>query len=221
MRIALWIFRLLVIAVIGGFLHYTLPKHDVVRIVGNEVRRVEVSGWDSIFWNTAERADVTAQNRDVKFISSIRENGRPRVFRNEDTGWGWPFYFKFNSADLQANAADLNSTAEAPRWIKVRYYGWRNQLFSIYPNALKLTPVAGPEVRIIPWFNIVFLAGLAVLITAVWRAWRRFRKNRIDPVVRDVQEAFDPDDRPETTPVDRPFRGPGTRFKEWWTEVFG
>jgi len=42
------------------------------------------------------------------------ETKKPRVFRNEDTGWGFPFYFKFNSADLQAVAQSIAASA-APR----------------------------------------------------------------------------------------------------------
>ncbi len=33
------------------------------------------------------------------------------VYRNEDTGWGWPSYFKFDTANLQTEADDLSSTA--------------------------------------------------------------------------------------------------------------
>ncbi len=44
-----WIFLLLVVAVVGGFLHYTLPQTDIVRIVGTENRRIDF-GENSIFW---------------------------------------------------------------------------------------------------------------------------------------------------------------------------
>lgn len=64
-------------------------------------------------------------NRDVQFIQAIRANGKPMVYRNEDTGWRWPPYFKFDTATLQTQADDLRSTAEAPKWAVVTHYGWR------------------------------------------------------------------------------------------------
>ena len=161
--------------------HFDNIAH-VVRIVENEVRRVETSS-GSWFWNSAEPADSTTGNRDVKFISTMQANEKPLVYRNEDTGWGWPPYYKFNSADIQARAADMVSTAEAPKWVLVKRYGWRNQFFSIYPNVLKLTAVDSPDVRVIPWLTIIVLTGLAVLVFFVRRIWNRFWENRVDPVV--------------------------------------
>ena len=111
------------------------------------------------------------------------------VFRNEDTGFGWPPYFKLDSSNLQAKARDLASTVEAPKWVSVTHYGWRNELISIYPNAVRVKPVEGPDVRIIPWVNIVILLVLAVLALLVRRAWKRFWARRIDPVLEDIGEA--------------------------------
>ena len=193
MKYIKWTFIAALVLIVGGFLNYTLPRHDIVRIVESEVRRVEV-GATSIFWGSAEPVNATSGNREVKFISAIRENGSPMVYRNEDTGWGWPPYFKLNSSDVQARAADLTSTAENPQWIDVNRYGWRNQFFSIYPNAVRLTPVSGPDVSIIPWFNIVFLTLFGGLILFLWRVWSRFRKRRIEPILDDVGEALGLDD---------------------------
>jgi hypothetical protein len=214
-----WTFRLLILAIVGAYLHYTLPRHDVVRIVGSEVRLQDVDGWDSIFWNSAEQRNPNNTSRDVKFISTIEERGRPLVFRNEDTGWGWPPYFKFNSADLQAKAADLQATDTTPVWTLVKYYGWRNQFITIYPNVLDMTRVDGPDHRVIPWFNIVFFTGLIALVLFLRATWRRFRKKRIDPIVRDVAGAFEPEERGGLT--GKPFRGTRERFREWWVEHFG
>lgn len=218
MRYVKWGFLILVVVLVGGFLHYTLPRHDVVRIVETEVRRVEVGS--SMFWNSAEPNDANAGNRDVKFISTIRENGKPLVYRNEDTGWGWPPYYKFNSADLQARAADLVSTKSAPQWVLVTRYGWRNQLFSIYPNTLKVKPVDSPDARVIPWLNIVIIGGLIVLLLLIRRLWKRFWANRVDPVVAEVSSAFDKVDASAEVAQKR-FRTRSERFREWWVETFG
>ena len=186
-----WAIRILLLLIVGGFLHYNLPDRDIVRIVNTEVRRVDF-GMNSPFWQNSGAGDaVSAVNRDVFFIETIRPDGSPFVFRNEDTGWGWPPYFKFDTADLQTQARNLVSGEANPTWVAMRHYGWRNQLFSIFPNATSLKPVAGPDTRLIPWFNIVFLTVLLVISLTIWRLWRNFRKARIDPVLEDIDEGVD------------------------------
>ncbi|MGS4946183.1 DUF1523 family protein [Meridianimarinicoccus sp. RP-17] len=213
-----WTFIALVALLAAGFLHYTLPRHNVMRIVETEVRRVEVPA-GSLFWGGSEPGDSTG-NRDVKFISGVTESGTAIVFRNEDTGWGWPPYYKFDSADLQARAADSVSSREAPEWMLVRYYGWRSNLFSIFPNALAISPATGPDMRVIPWFNIVVLSALAALVIFVRMALKRFWRNRVDPVVARVAEGFDNADDAADAAHAR-FRGTRQKFREWWTETFG
>ncbi|QDY69709.1 DUF1523 family protein [Qingshengfaniella alkalisoli] len=218
MRYVKWVLIALPVLIVLGFLHYTLPRHDVVRIVESEVRRIEL-GNNTLFWGSAEPSAANAGNRDVKFISGIKPNGRTIVYRNEDTGWGWPPYFKINSADVQARAADLTSTAAAPQWVIVKRYGWRNQFFSIYPNVLSLKATDSPDPRIIPWFNIALLTGLAVLVLWIWRMLARFKRNRVDPVVADVADAFDhAEDGVSEARVKA--RGRWQRMREWWVETF-
>ena len=184
-----WTFRILILALLFGALHYTLPQRDIVRITNTEVRRVDF-GANSIFWADSGAGDASPTvNRDVLFIETIRPNGNVVVYRNEDTGWGWPPYFKFDTADLQAEAGNLVSSAEEPTWVAMRHYGWRNTLWSIFPNAVSLKTVDSPDVRLIPWFNIVFLTILAVVLITIWRLWRNFWQRRIDPVLEDVGEA--------------------------------
>lgn len=186
-----WTFWIVFWLFLGSFLHYTLPQHDIVRIVNTEVRRVDF-GENSIFWAGADLGqDAGTINRDVRFIETFYPNGRPMVFRNEDTGWGWPPYFKLDSSNLQAEARDLVSTNAAPQWVVIRHYGWRNEFFSIFPNAVSARPVDSPDVRIIPWINIVILTLLAAFFWAIWVRWRRFRAKRIDPVLEDVGESLD------------------------------
>ena len=190
MRTLKWAFWILVVLAAGGFLTYTLPSNDIVRIVGSEVRRVEI-GPNGLFWAGGEPTDPNSGNRDVKFISAVLENGKTRVYRNEDTGWRWPPYFKFDTATLQTQADDLRSTAEAPKWAVVTHYGWRNQFLSIFPNAVGIRPVAGPDVRIIPWVNIVILGGLLVLILLIRAMWRQFRERTIEPLIDEAADKWD------------------------------
>jgi len=177
------VFWLLVIA----FLHYTLPQHDIVRITDTYEKRVD-PGINRLFWTggDAGSAEATSTNRDVFFIRSFRANGKPIIYRNEDTGWGWPPYFKFDTSNLQAEASDLISKKndESPQWVAIRHYGWRSELISIFPNATKIWPVDGPDTRIIPWVKALVLLGLAAVFWAIWVRWRRFRAQRIDPLLR-------------------------------------
>lgn len=212
MRYVKWTFLTVIFLIVASFLHYTLPQRDIVRIVNTEVRRVDF-GANSWFWSSSGSGDAVNQtNRDVPFIEAVYPDGDVIVYRNEDTGWGWPPYFKFDSANLQAEARDLVSTKDNPQWVAVRHYGWRQQLFSIFPNAVSMKPVAGPDVRLIPWFNIVFLVLLLALLWAIWRRWQRFRRRRIDPMIDEAAEAWDRVDDRADAAADRA-RGWFSRFR--------
>ena len=54
-----------------------------------------------------------------------------------------------------------------------------------------MKPVASPDTRLIPWFNIVFLTILAIICLSIWRLWRNFRRARIDPVFDEIDETAD------------------------------
>jgi hypothetical protein len=207
MRYVKWTLIALIVGTFAAFLHYTLPRQEVVRVTGTEIQRINV-GWNGIFYaNRMRDAQGNLIGTDVRLINTVGQNGRTRVFRNEDTGF-WPPYFKFDSADLQTLAQDFVSTAENPRWAVVRYYGWRNRLFTIYPNAVSARQVADPGVTLVPWFNIVFLTLLAAFFFWVWRKWVNFRERRIDPVLDDAAETWDRiDDRADEA------RG---RIGRWW-----
>ncbi|MBC2836321.1 DUF1523 family protein [Paragemmobacter straminiformis] len=172
------------------FLHYTLPQHDIVRIVGTENRRMEI-GENSWFFAAPDVGTASSTSRDIFFINSVYPDGKTMEFRNEDTGWGWPPYFKMNSFSLATEAKELVSTKDKPIWVSVTHYGWRNQLFTIFPNAVGLKQVDGPDVTIIPWVNIVILGFALVLAVLVRRMWRQFRERMIEPAVIDVQQSID------------------------------
>lgn len=191
MRYVKWAFWTTLILTIGSFLHYTLPQHDVVRVVGTYQERQDLNDWTRIFWSSPDDQSSTLINRDVQFIQTIQTNGRPMVYRNEDTGWGWPPYFKFDTASLQTEADDLKSNAEVPKWAVVTHYGWRNELISIFPNAVGIRLADGPDERIIPWFNIFFFVAMLLLAILLRKMWLQFRERMIDPALADAGEAWD------------------------------
>ncbi len=190
MRYIKWAIIILFWGTLASVLNYTLPQHDVVRISDTYEKRID-PGENSIFWSVQDvGSDPTTPNRDVFFVQTRKTNGKVMVYRNEDTGWGWPPYFKLNSSNLQAEAADLKSTPENPRWVVVRHYGWRSEFLSIFPNAVKIWQVEDPEVRIIPWFNIIFLTVFFALLWAIWVRWRRLREARVDPMIENVEDGL-------------------------------
>ncbi|WP_020180726.1 DUF1523 family protein [Methylopila sp. M107] len=155
----------LVLAPVAAFLHYVLPRHDVVRIVNTEVRRVDFSG---------KQVDPSnpAANRDVYFIyAEDIETRKPHVYRNEDTRWGFPFYLKFNSADVQAVAS---SVAGEKGVALITKYGWRFDIFSWFPNAVSVRRW-DPADTVVPWFNIVVFTVFGLLALAIVLRLRRRR----------------------------------------------
>ncbi len=202
-----WVFTLLIWGFIASILFYTLPQHDIVRVVNTEVRRVDF-GENSWFWTNPGTGDAQGMvSRDVFFVDTFRPNDRPIVYRNEDTGWGWPPYFKLNSANLQAEMRDLISTKDSPEWVAVRHYGVRFEPLSIYPNALTVHTVTSPDTRIINWFNIVFLVVFSAILIALWIRWQRFREARIDPVLDNIEDGV--------YAAGQNVKNGGRRFRRW------
>ncbi|MQQ10387.1 DUF1523 family protein [Epibacterium sp. SM1979] len=183
-----WGLTLVFWGLIAAFLHYTLPQNDIVRIVNTYEERQELNDWTRLFWSRPDAQTQNLTNRDVQFIQAVRPNGDAIVYRNEDTGWSWPPYFKFDTANLYTEANDAISTKDTPEWVAVRHYGWRNQFLSIFPNAVSLKPVAGPDVKVTNWHSIIILIVLAALFWAIYVRWRRFKARRVDPLVEDVED---------------------------------
>ena len=186
MRIVRIAVRVVVFVGIILFLDYCLPARDKVRIVGTEVVRTDVDKW-SIFWASDQSAVDTAGNRDVRFINTVFADGDSRVYRNEDTGWNFPFYFKFDSGNLQAEAQSLaaGSTSGTETWVAVTHYGWRSTLLSIYPNATSIKLLSGPQETLINWIRIIGFILAAILLLVIWRLWVRLKEwflNQFDSV---------------------------------------
>ena len=190
-----WFFRILPIVIVGLFLHYTLPQHDIVRIT-NTYNKQTVIGSNWLFYSSGDSGANTATTsdtiRDIRFIDAVFPDGESvMVYRNEDTGWVWPPYFKYDSSTLQAEATNFKSDKANPQWVSVTHYGWRLPIFSIFPNAVAVNPVAGPDVSITPWVNIIVLSLLAFGLFMLRRMWMQFRERAIDPVVASAGEAWD------------------------------
>lgn len=162
---------------VAAFLHYHLPRTAIVTIEGTDVKWMDRAGRF-----TKPKNPNAASVRDVRFINTVTQDKHVLVLRNEDTGWGWPPYFKFNSSDLVAQAQALARTDPSPT-VLVTFYGWRIRFFTMYPNILKMRVVA-PDYSHFPWFNIIFLvlvgSGLLFIRLKVKRMYTRIR-NRFHP----------------------------------------
>ncbi|WP_425071559.1 DUF1523 family protein [Sagittula sp. S175] len=191
MKILKWTLRIIFWLLVIAVLHYTLPQHDIARVTDTYEKRID-PGENRWFWAQADvGTDGSLPNRDVFFIQTQRRDGSTMVYRNEDTGWGWPPYFKFDTANLQAEAADMKSAADNPRWVAIRHYGWRNQFLTIFPNAVGMKQVEGPEVVIIPWMNIAILVVLFAAWWAVRVRWNRWWDARVDPILDEAGDRLE------------------------------
>ena len=224
MRIIRNVFLSVIVLFLLVIAHYTLPQHDVVRVVNTYQERQDLGDWTRIFWSNPDDQSGTLVNRDVQFIQTVRKKTWlfgfiPRdaegvmVYRNEDTGWRWPPYFKFDTASLQTEADDLRSTPENPKWAVITRYGWRIELLSAFPNAVAIKPVDGPRPTIIPWFNIIFFVVLISLVLFIRAMWLQFRERTIDPALQDTRDAWEKvDDYADEK------RG---RVSKWWRSWTG
>lgn len=158
-----WVLKGLVFLILLAVGHYYLPQGDVVRITGTEVKRMDV---DTGELPTGEQPGVT---RDVRFINAVTADGSTRVYRNEDTGWGWPPYMKFDSADVTAQAQDLSGRNA---WVLVEHYGWRIRFLSMFPNAVDLTEVEDGYAYF-PWAALIVLALVFLTALALYVAFLR------------------------------------------------
>jgi hypothetical protein len=217
------ILRITLVVLMVPFFHYVLPQKDVARITGTEVIRQDFSNVNRIFYAQAESGNVENPTRDVLFINTVRkqtylfgliragEANDIMIYRNEDTGWIWPPYFKFDSRDLQGEAQEYTSTAADPQWVIINHYGWRNRLLTIFPNAISIKPIEDPNIRIIPWFNIVFFVAFVAFILFLRAAWYQFRERNLDPA---LDQAGDRWDQVEANVAER--RGRVRRWLDTW-----
>lgn len=153
-------------------LYYVLPRHEVVLITGVEVKRVDNDG----VINAENPAD--GPTRDVYFINTEDPDTKQVVvYRNEDTGWSFPWYFKFDSADVQAKAQGYSRDAQ--QLALIRYYGWRIKILSVFPNITHIEATTSRN-QPLPWFNTIFFGVTTLLLLVVAVVVRRRLKRRGD-----------------------------------------
>lgn len=129
-----------------AFLHYFLPRSAIVEMGQPSVKRMDNDG--NLVGQTDNPHGAT---RDVFFVNTYDpSSGSPFVLRNEDTGWGFPWYFRFDSADLNAKASKLDK-----KIVKIRYYGFRIEILSLFPNVLSIEPAEIGD-STFPWARVVF-----------------------------------------------------------------
>jgi hypothetical protein len=177
LRKVMWIFLLLITLIVAGVLSYTLPKHVVVNINGTEVKRMNNAGGAT---NTQRMNEVGT--RDVYFINaSSPDKTEVYTFRNEDTKFKFPWYLKFDSAEVQSRAqlisADSNNSLQQRSYALITYYGWRVAMLNWFPNAVDVEAWESTE-KPFPLFNTIFLTLLGLAVVVLWWKLRRWKKNR-------------------------------------------
>lgn len=130
---------------------YCMPHYSVAVISGVEVKRMN----ENETYPTNKEVKTLA--RDVYFVQTYDPKNQKSVtvYRNEDTRFGFPFYFKFNSADISALAQSLVN-----QQVEVQYYGWRINLFNMFPNVIFLKPLKENAEMSKPVFSWILYALL-------------------------------------------------------------
>ncbi len=132
---------------------YCMPHYSAAVISGVEVKRMNENE------NTPNSKEVKTLARDVYFVQTYdpKDKKSVTVYRNEDTHFSFPFYFKFNSADISALAQSLVN-----QQVEVQYYGWRINLFNMFPNVIFLKPLKENAEMSKPVFSWILYALLLV-----------------------------------------------------------
>ena len=167
---------------------YYLPSKEVVRIVGTEIKRMNSESTDLV---TDGEAAIGQKTRDVNFVHALYPNDSEREYRNEDTRWGFPWYFKFDSGSVHTRAQDMVSTKADPRWVVVAHYGWRIQYFDMFPNAIKIYSATGPDQTVFSWTRYIFFFLLVLFAGFLFYLWRMFKRLFVTPTIDKVSTTVD------------------------------
>lgn len=163
----------LVLLAIAALLAWVLPQHRLVYVQGTEVRREDGS--------TVQARDMPPRllpGRDIYYIHTANPDRTDvHVFRNEDTGFSFPWYFKMDAAEVQGRAQLL--ARKQDQLALVTYYGWRIPVLQLFPNAVDIQAWDRPE-EPLPLFNLTFLTLLGLVAGSITWRLRRWRRARAD-----------------------------------------
>ncbi len=221
MKIIKRLFGFVFFLIIAVMFHYYLPQRDIVQIVGTDVKRMDISK-GSPFWDRPDAGTNKENTRDVRFINAVRKNGKAQVYRNEDTELSFPFYFKFDSGDLNAQAQTLAKADN--QWVAVRHYGWRIKLFSIFPNATSVKKVSGPDVFLFPIFNTFVIGMVLLFFFLIWRVINRWKTKNVDPITDKIGDELEDAGREIKERADAAsdtLSKKGNAIGRLWRKVFG
>lgn len=146
-------------AVLGSFVHYYMPRGEVVVLTGTEIMRFD-NGRDG----AAVDATHDGPTRDVRLIYARTTDAKSvRTYRNEDAIG----YLKFDSGSLNSEVQSLLLDQQKGQELHVRAlsYGWRIEFFSMYPNLISLKKVA-PGYSYFPWHAISLLGFIGLMLAA-------------------------------------------------------
>ena len=162
-------FLFIVVFLFHGFMfsvvNYVFPHYDVTRVTGVEVKRVDKDG------PITKSNPADGPTRDVYYINTQNDDGKIMVYRNEDTRWAFPFYFKFGSANLQAEAQALGNDNKL---VQIKYYGWRITMMDEDRNATSIKEITAddtPSHPIVSWIFYAFLLATLFLSIQFVRGW--------------------------------------------------
>lgn len=124
-----------IFASLFGLVEYATPHYRVAYVTGVEVKRADPS----------KKANAQSSFKDTYFIYTAEADdpNDVKVYRDEDTRWGFPFYFKFNSADVAGVATNLANAGQGEhrQLAQIKYYGWRIKILSQFPNIVSIKPL--------------------------------------------------------------------------------
>lgn len=161
------------------FFSYYLPSSTIGKVNGSEVKRVDAQG------PISKTNPANGNLHDVHYLYIQDSKGASISYRNEDTRWGFPWYFKFNSNDLQARAQSTNKDDQLAIII---YYGWHSNMLNQFRNIITLKPTASftdstfsfySVIKIVGWliwFMLIVVQAATPLLFKNWREERELKK---------------------------------------------
>ena len=152
-----------------SFWMYSLPNFTKVHVTGTEVTRQDVENKEGVKVTT-----------DVRYVMAETLDGEPRMYRNEDTGWGWPPYLKFDEGNIAAQATNY-SVDGRDEIVLIKHYGFRIPIVSAFPNIISMKTVTA-EAQVIPWLRIVVGIGHVILLGVIVVFVRDFKDARDESI---------------------------------------